>query len=83
MFLSNNFHFWDFGAFQTLVNWLKISNIKMSFSYQTRSKSVVASPNKSRGNKEDFRTKYKTEKCKFYELGNCRYGDKCAFAHGD
>ena len=55
----------------------------MSYSYQTRSKSVVLSPNKSRGNKEDFRTKYKTEKCKFYELGNCRYGDKCAFAHGD
>ena len=55
----------------------------MSFGYQTPMKSVVLSPNKSRGNKEDFRTKYKTEKCKFYELGNCRYGDKCAFAHGE
>ena len=33
--------------------------------------------------KEDFTRKFKTEKCRFFEMGNCRYGDKCAFAHGD
>jgi len=28
--------------------------------------------------------KYKTLKCKFFEhYGQCRYGDKCSFAHGD
>ena len=31
----------------------------------------------------DFKIKYKTELCKFYEInGICKYGDKCAYAHG-
>ena len=31
----------------------------------------------------DFKIKYKTELCKFYELtGQCKYGDNCAYAHG-
>lgn len=25
---------------------------------------------------------YKTVKCKYYESGQCRYGDNCSFAHG-
>lgn len=30
------------------------------------------------------KTKYKTEMCKnWIEVGNCRYGNKCQFAHGD
>ena len=30
------------------------------------------------------RTKYKTEMCKnWIEVGRCRYGKKCQFAHGD
>jgi hypothetical protein len=32
--------------------------------------------------KEDFINKYKTEICKYFQAGNCRYGKDCAFAHG-
>ena len=46
--------------------------------------------NKKKGNKapfkgeaKDFKKKYKTELCKFYEMdGKCPFGDKCAYAHG-
>ena len=31
----------------------------------------------------DFKIKYKTELCKYYEInGYCKYGDSCAYAHG-
>ena len=31
----------------------------------------------------DFKIKYKTELCKYYEInGYCKFGDKCAYAHG-
>lgn len=31
----------------------------------------------------DFRVKYKTELCKFYEIdGYCKFGEHCAYAHG-
>jgi hypothetical protein len=31
----------------------------------------------------DFKIKYKTELCKYYELtGQCKFGDNCAYAHG-
>ena len=26
---------------------------------------------------------YKTQKCMFYEQGNCKKGTSCSFAHGD
>lgn len=32
----------------------------------------------------DYKTKYKTEKCHYWELdGECKFGENCAFAHGD
>ena len=32
----------------------------------------------------NFRTKWKTEMCKYWEMyGKCKFGDNCAFAHGD
>jgi len=32
---------------------------------------------------EDYKRKHKTELCKNWELrGNCKFGDKCCFAHG-
>ena len=32
---------------------------------------------------KDFKIKYKTELCKYFEInGYCKYGDKCAYAHG-
>ena len=34
--------------------------------------------------KKTDKTKYKTEMCKnWIEIGVCRYGNKCQFAHGD
>ena len=34
-------------------------------------------------NASDFKIKYKTELCKYYEInGYCKYGDNCAYAHG-
>ena len=36
-----------------------------------------------KGKASDFKIKYKTELCKFYEMtGKCRYGNNCAYAHG-
>lgn len=32
----------------------------------------------------DYKTKWKTEKCHYWELdGECKFGENCAFAHGD
>jgi butyrate response factor 1 len=40
-------------------------------------------PSNFKGKASDFKIKYKTELCKFYELtGQCKYGDNCAYAHG-
>ena len=36
-----------------------------------------------KGEAKDFKIKYKTELCKYYEInGYCKYDDKCAYAHG-
>lgn len=36
-----------------------------------------------KGEAKDFKIKYKTELCKYYEInGYCKYGNKCAYAHG-
>ena len=55
---------------------------------------IIEYPNKfSRKNKNkkepfktcahDFKVKYKTELCKYFEInGYCKYGDNCAYAHG-
>ena len=39
---------------------------------------------KKSGDTKDFRTKWKTEICHYWEMnGYCKYGDNCAFAHGE
>ena len=56
-------------------------NIKNKFSQQNKYKSKKQGPFKSTAS--DFKIKYKTELCKYYEInGYCKYGDKCAYAHG-
>ena len=36
-----------------------------------------------KGKASDFKIKYKTELCKFYQInGHCKFGDNCAYAHG-
>ena len=39
---------------------------------------------KKSGDTYDFKTKWKTEICHYWEMnGYCKYGDNCAFAHGE
>ena len=57
------------------------SQIKNKFSQQNKQKSKKQGPFKSTAT--DFKIKYKTELCKYYEInGYCKYGDRCAYAHG-
>ncbi len=45
-------------------------------------KKEAPSPNEKEGQTEGT-LKYRTELCKFYEInGQCKFGDKCIFAHG-
>jgi hypothetical protein len=44
---------------------------------------ATAQPGKFKSTAADFKVKYKTELCKYFEInGSCKYGDKCAYAHG-
>ncbi len=55
-------------------------NNKNKFSKQNK-KVKKQGPFKSTAS--DFKIKYKTELCKYYEInGYCKYGDRCAYAHG-
>jgi hypothetical protein len=57
------------------------SNNKNKFSLQNKQKNKKQGPFKSTAT--DFKIKYKTELCKYYEInGYCKYGDRCAYAHG-
>jgi butyrate response factor 1 len=54
---------------------------KKTFPKNNKKKKGNKSPFK--GEAKDFKIKYKTELCKYYECnGYCKYGDKCAYAHG-
>lgn len=54
---------------------------KKTFPKKNKKKKGNKSPFK--GEAKDFKIKYKTELCKYYECnGYCKYGDKCAYAHG-
>ena len=38
----------------------------------------------NKGEYNNFKTKWKTEICRYWEMyGECKYGESCAFAHGD
>jgi hypothetical protein len=55
----------------------KNNNTKKSFYKENKNKIPF------KGDAKDFKIKYKTELCKYYEInGYCKYGDKCAYAHG-
>ena len=79
-------------------NFSKIGNLrKFSHDSTTESESDDSKTNENSFNNKnncekskfkahalDFKTKYKTELCKYYESNNgyCQYGDNCAYAHG-
>ena len=51
-------------------------------SYQT-SGSKTYHQEQFKSTAEDFKVKYKTELCKFFEInGQCKFGSRCAYAHG-
>jgi hypothetical protein len=55
----------------------KKKNGKKTFQKQNKNKIPF------KGEAKDFKIKYKTELCKYFEInGYCKYGDKCAYAHG-
>ena len=59
------------------------SNLSTSNEENTPSPNKYNSNNYYKGNASDFKIKYKTELCKFFEInGHCKYGDNCAYAHG-
>ena len=63
----------DFPDFQE-----KDNNYNFTFNTNNNTKD-----NYFKGKASDFKIKYKTELCKFYEMqGYCKYGENCAYAHG-
>ena len=70
----------DFNHINLNNNYINYKSIN-KFSQQPKQKSKKQGPFKSTAS--DFKIKYKTELCKYYEInGFCKYGDKCAYAHG-
>ena len=56
-------------------------NINNKYNQKNNQKTKKQGPFKSTAS--DFKIKYKTELCKYYEInGFCKFGDKCAYAHG-
>ena len=54
-----------------------------STSNEDREEKFLKNKNIFKPNPNDFKVKYKTELCKYYEInGFCKFGDNCAYAHG-
>ena len=64
------------GKYQGLIYYPKYIDLDMNNIY------YVEKEKKDEHN--NFKTKWKTEICRYWEMyGECKYGDNCAFAHGD
>ena len=48
-----------------------------------RSSGVQQTLQRASHNKTKILTRYKTERCRYYDKSSCSKGDKCRFAHGD
>ena len=72
----------DFNLINAKTNNNNHTNIKNKFSQQNKQQKFKnKGPFKSTAT--DFKIKYKTELCKYYEInGFCKYGNRCAYAHG-
>ena len=54
-----------------------------SFNSNNNNNTINTYTNNFKGKASDFKIKYKTELCKYYELtGYCKFGENCAYAHG-
>lgn len=62
---------------------VKPKKIKEKKTFPKKNKKKKGNKSPFKGEAKDFKIKYKTELCKYYECnGYCKYGDKCAYAHG-
>ena len=58
-------------------------NKKQKKTFPKKNKKKKGNKSPFKGEAKDFKIKYRTELCKYYECyGHCQYGDKCAYAHG-
>jgi hypothetical protein len=61
----------------------KIENNKNSNNKSNKQKKQKTKNGKFKSTAADFKVKYKTELCKYFEInGYCKYGESCAYAHG-
>ena len=59
------------------------TDTKNKFNKPKKQKQKKKKQGKFKSTAADFKVKYKTELCKYYEInGYCKYGDSCAYAHG-
>ena len=64
----------DYHGLMYYPNYQDIDNNKVYYSIEKDKKDEF----------NNFKTKWKTEICRYWEMyGQCKYGDNCAFAHGD
>ena len=65
---------------------LSLNRVQSDLDEDMNNCSMISTSNCSRKSSGEisFKAKYKTEICKFWELNKtCRFGDTCAFAHGN
>ena len=75
----------------TPEEYLETNNNNANNNSKNKNKNKINKPKKQKKRNKgkfkstaaDFKVKYKTELCKYYEInGYCKYGDSCAYAHG-
>ena len=60
------------------------SNLSYNYNKKDENNYSKLSNKKKRGETIDFKTKWKTEKCHYWDMyKECKFGESCAFAHGD
>ncbi len=66
-----------------LENTNKTKNKKNNNNKSNKQKKQKKKNGKFKSTAADFKVKYKTELCKYFEInGYCQYGESCAYAHG-
>lgn len=67
---------------KTLFDSIKNKNQEKTNKIKKMKEDTIIS--KTQGDINDFKAKWKTERCHYWEMdGKCKFGEKCAFAHGD
>ncbi len=60
------------------------SDLSYNYNKNDNTNCTKSENTKKKGDTIDFKTKWKTEKCHYWDLNHeCKFGENCAFAHGD